>query len=215
MMQFILKYLWPKWPARKVDPLSENEQFRESIRERAVAAFVRGALALPLYVEKPNAGDELFKRRVIALGRGFHILDAELLPAGTLLRESLYQIAKEFEIGLTDQAAAVIDAVLQDEVLEGVIAKTLRQFHTSLGDDMKAMSMDELREAAQQPLKSRLTASVSKHLIEHGLIVAHLARNEGVKLNVPDVKNLLDKDLVDKPVFEYIYVSTSNRYKPH
>ena len=215
MMQFILKYLWPKWPARKVDPLSENEQFRESIRERAVAAFVRGALALPLYVEKPNAGDELFKRRVIALGRGFHILDAELLPAGTLLRESLYQIAKEFEIGMTDQAAAVIDAVLQDEALERVIAKTLRHFHTSLGDEMKAMGMDELREAAQKPLKSRLTVSVSKHLIEHGLIVAHLARNEGIKLNVPDVKNLLDKDLVDKPVFEYLYVSTCNRYKPH
>lgn len=215
MIQFILKYLWPKWPARKVDPLSENEQFRESIRERAVAAFVRGALALPLYVEKPNAGDELFKRRVIALGRGFYILDAELLPAGTLLRESLYQIAKEFEIGLTDQAAAVIDAVLQDEALEHVIAKTLRQFHTSFGDDMKAMGMDELREAAQKPLKSRLTASVSKHLTEHGLIVAHLARNEGIKLNVPDVKNLLDKDLVDKPVFEYLYVSTCNRYKPH
>ena len=215
MIQFILKYLWPKWPARKVDPLSENEQFRESIRERAVAAFVRGALALPLYVEKPNAGDELFKRRVIALGRGFYILDAELLPAGTLLRESLYQIAKEFEIGLTDQAAAVIDAVLQDEALERVIAKTLRQFHTSLGDEMKAMSMDEIREAAQKPLKSRLTASVSKHLTEHGLIVAHLARNEGIKLNVPDVKNLLDKDLVDKPVYEYLYVSTCNRYKPH
>lgn len=215
MIQFILKYLWPKWPARKVDPLSENEQFRESIRERAVAAFVRGALALPLYVEKPNACDELFKRRVIALGRGFHILDAELLPAGTLLRESLYQIAKEFEIGMTDQAAAVIDAVLQDEALERVIAKTLRHFHTSLGDEMKAMGMDELREAAQKPLKSRLTVSVSKHLIEHGLIVAHLARNEGIKLNVPDVKNLLDKDLVDKPVFEYLYVSTCNRYKPH
>ncbi|MFS9598960.1 hypothetical protein, partial [Klebsiella variicola] len=88
---------------------------------------------------------------VIASGNGFFILDAELLTAGALLRESLYQIAKEFEICLTDQAAAVIDAVLQDEALERVIAKTLRQFHTSLGDDMKAMSMDELREAAQKP----------------------------------------------------------------
>lgn len=214
MIQVILHYLFPKWSPRKVDPLSENEQFRESIRDRAVTALVRGALGLPLYVEKPSTGDDVFKRRVIAAGKGFYILDAELLPAGTLLRESLYQLAKEFEIGMTDQGAAVIDAVLQDEALERVIAKTLRQFHTSLGDDMKAMSMSELREAAQKPLTSRLTGSISKHLAESGLVVAHLARNEGIKLNVPNVKNILDKDLVDKPVFEHLYVSTSNRYKP-
>lgn len=214
MIQVILHYLFPKWSPRKVDPMSENEQFRESIRDRAVGALVRGSMALPLYVEKATAGDEVFKRRVIATGKGFYILDAELLPAGTLLRESLYQLAREFEIGMTDQGGAVIDAVLQDEALERVIAKTLRQFHTSLGDDMKAMSMSELRAAAQKPLTSRLTASISKHLTESGLVVAHLARNEGIKLNVPSVKNLLDKDLVDKPVFEHLYVSTSNRYKP-
>lgn len=220
--KFNFKFLRPFHGPHAVDPRADEEQFKIRVKERLIAAIVKGVNALPIAVVS-KANTDPFE--IAHKCNGFNIHKIQYLRRSVYHRSVFYHITKEFPITYTDEAAAIMDAFFQETKLQQCVEDLCSKLIESMPDE-KLENKDDAQAYLKAVFTNRLTMELEEFFEKNQLLLLCVARGEGVKgskvfeiqkkgdlEDATEIRNLLDKRNYKNPIFPDQYESMRNHYK--